>query len=739
MGLYDGYRLSNSNRIQEYQGSPVPEMVQVSQEMQKRYDQTMNTNDYTSRFLNNVDALPQDQAEWQKVAGQYKDKLAEMAKRPDLENATREASILAQNLPTDYAPFASRVKQYQDFVDKVNKDDKIGPETKNAIIQRAVYADKGIQKDPNTGRYKGQFMGYNYVPDLNVEDKVDQWVKDIKPMHQGYKIDKVNGQWVETNGTDTKQIDPIRIREAINSGAALDSQFQNWLHQQHDLATYNMDYSKVDYGNKNFTNELNRQIGTIAGGRDKKGNLIGVPYTVRDAVAEKMLKGKSLTDAMKKVKKDEITNSVLGNMYQYGNKYMQNDKTTEYGLKSNENYWKELEQQKENTIPIGSDILQPKFGKTFTTPQDAEGEMENLRQFAVQKGNDYQQWMTLNGVKAPADPNAPNAKWVDKNGTDVTSAARGYLAEQAQANTTRQQIKGMLDNAKLQAGMDKIPQSQLDAAKEAYNKAYAITKSAVSADPYGGTHGGDPLTESQRRANANSAYQSVLQNTDAYKRYQDILAKNQENQSVHTNVVRFQGKNGEKLNKEVEDMFNNTVVNLDKNGAKSGTSGLEWGTGDNAGRPLEDSDYKKIIGKGSYVGHSFVNGKLYDFFNVGVTKENKDGTRVSESVIVRKPAYPGVMENMLKNGEVNNAYVALTQELNKVNDQYGAPVRVPVGNSGKDFVELQPVTPYEREHNYSNPNDNYKVRWTIGGKSKEFGINSIEEATRHILEQLQGK
>ncbi|MGK3946692.1 hypothetical protein ABK046_51065, partial [Streptomyces caeruleatus] len=73
----------------------MPELVAVSQEMQKRYDTSLDQQDYASRFMNSMKALPQDQAALDEVKGMYKTKLDTLSKKPDLENAVRESTMLA--------------------------------------------------------------------------------------------------------------------------------------------------------------------------------------------------------------------------------------------------------------------------------------------------------------------------------------------------------------------------------------------------------------------------------------------------------------------------------------------------------------------------------------------------------------------------------------------------------------------------------------------------------------------
>ena len=200
MGLYDNFKLAQSRKVKEYQGSVVPELVAVSTEMQKRYDTAAEMQDYTKRFKNSMTALSQDQAALDEMWNtRYDGKLKELSARPDLENAVRESTMLARDLPQDYAPFAQRMKDFSERKEELTKATQkkpgdagyLTPEDADRILRRDIALDKGISKDPATGRYVGRFQGKNYVSTFDMQKAVDTIMDKQFPTTEGMSVEEI--------------------------------------------------------------------------------------------------------------------------------------------------------------------------------------------------------------------------------------------------------------------------------------------------------------------------------------------------------------------------------------------------------------------------------------------------------------------------------------------------------------------------------------------------------------------
>ena len=180
MGLYDNYKLANSQQVRMYQGSNVPELLKVSEQMQKQYDTSQTNLDLIGTYLGRAATNAKDKEKWAEVAKRYSDATARIGAQPNLEDAVRETTMLAKELPEDYAGFAATYKQRQDYIDKVNADTKLNPTEKVEAINAADEQYEGMKFDPGTGRYRGTYTGYNYVPSLNMDVSVDRYLAGAK-------------------------------------------------------------------------------------------------------------------------------------------------------------------------------------------------------------------------------------------------------------------------------------------------------------------------------------------------------------------------------------------------------------------------------------------------------------------------------------------------------------------------------------------------------------------------------
>jgi hypothetical protein len=753
MGLYDNFHAINSKGpiVKQHSGAPVAELVQVSQQLQNYYDKAQENLDYTTRFFNSLKAAPQDEPAFKEFKARYADQLQKLSQRPDLENALRDTTMLARDLPTAYAPFAQNLKEINDAKDFYQKQvdaGKLNPDEAQKYLARDLGTYKGLQFDPQTGQYINPFKRGYSVDTYNYAEAVDNAMKNVKPKETGWKYDKIGSEWVVTNGREVKRIEPERIKEIVGNYLNADSKHQAYISQMKQLGTYNMpDYSKVPLEELGI--DLNRVIGSQPKLNDKGQPVIGKnkkvvsdPITLKQYIESQVAQGRSINDVMRGFKEKSIEDNYMRRALNYAvPKYEQNDVETMSSVQANQYGVKQFEhdlKKKDEVTPITEFILQPDPKTQFQTAADATTKVEDLRKYAVKMNQDYMAWMNLNKVTLKGgNPDNPNAKWVDASGKDVTSEARKYLLERDQANTLRMHVNNLIKDAEAKAGLSNIDPKVKAEAQKAYDAEFKKTEGYSSSSA--GIGSGGTLTkynEAERVKNAQNAYNAVLRKNypDKFNKYEEIFKKNVENRMTTVGLQKFQGK-FEGLNKQLEENFNNLVVNLDKDGLDGGTQGLEWAQGESAGTALKANDYKKIIGKAEYAGHGFVNGKLYDFFKVGPTKVNKQGELVTPPVLVRKPAAGGVLENMIKSGSTNEAHVALSQRLNEVNSSYGKPIQLTLGNNLK--VSFRPTTSYDRDNNYVNPNSNFILTVDQGGESADFGVNNVDEAVTNILTNLK--
>lgn len=322
MGLYDGYRLQNSQGIKQYEGSAVPEMVAVSQQLQGQYDKSQNALDYTNQFLNSLKADPKDQPTLDEMKKGYIDKIGEISQRKDLENMTRETSMLAAKLPQDYAPFAASLQAHQTRNAEIDAATQKKPEDagylspdKAASQKEYEYSQyKGLQKNAQTNKLEGIYQGQNYSRSIDYRKKVDEIMEKALPSTQGYTHEPgSDGEWIVKKFGKTVTMAPGHIRNIIDSGMKADPEVQGDIGDQVKYGTHALDYRHVTRADVNDGTQL----------------------------AKLMDNGHDATTAMKIIKGAHISDGIMATAQGYaGAKYPRHDVETGDEVKQNEGYWK---------------------------------------------------------------------------------------------------------------------------------------------------------------------------------------------------------------------------------------------------------------------------------------------------------------------------------------------------------------------------------------------------------------
>lgn len=739
MGLYDGYNLANSSRVKQYQGSVVPELVGVSQQLQKQYDTSQANMDYTSRYLNGLQAHNKDQGALDELRTNYTGKIKGFAQRKDLENAVRETSMLAQQLPDDYAPFAGVLKQRQEYNELVDKSPDLRPETKEKLkgISDANY--QGLQKDPSTGRYKGSFAGRNFVKDLNPMDRADKYVKDKFPVEQGYSVENTNGTYIIKNGKETKILTPDDVKSLVYSGAQSDSEFQAWLKQEQELNTYTEDYSHTSPEQVKLQGGFNNY--SVQGLSDKGGQFNGhfqinnTPVNAQEAVQQALDQGYSLTEAVKMVKSKNIEDKVLNGMFNYAvTKYSRNDVKTEQGLKEDgygvAEYSHKLADQ---GIPIAAQLLQPSANSKYDSPSGITSAIKNYDDANRQQYEQYSAWTNKNGIKPNGSPYDPNTKWFDANGNERTSEARVFIDAQLQASTASKQLEEKKQKLMDAAGYKITPELERKA-KSAYDatiKNYEATGKLANAS----SPSYIPQLKTAKKE-AEDAYDRILATGENYGKYKQLIAEDAKENLVPVGITT---SGSISTDKAILETFKSLVVNLDGNKLGAGTQGLEWAAGDNVGKALSSGDYAKLIGETQYAGSGIdADGQYKMYFNVGTTKVNTKGERSGENVLVKLPAFSGVAENMVKNGLITKAQQIISQSvLQGIKNSENGTTSIEVSDQFPQ-VTVRKVNASDKSTFNNNSSVNYIISYpTPDGKFKDVTATGIDQVVGNIIETVQ--
>lgn len=345
--LYDRYQLSNSSAIPTFNGSNGDAAIKVSQYMQGLYDQNMGTAMQTNAGVDNMQGHPADQDVVNQTKEYYKGKLHELSKSGDWENMLPQTQQLASQYARDAQAISSIQMQKQEWAKQLDdKDNKLTGYQKQGLLSIAEdeYRNSpGKLKRDGAGRLTGQYSGTRVDRNIDVAEKVDNWMKSAAAQEGGRIKEGTDGTWMYKNGDKWEIMSSARIQKIVNRAAANDQEFQGYTDMMGRITSNGLD--KI-----NDPNQL------------KEG-----PYK-QQALKLAKEQGISFGSALKKVVYQNTAQGVLGNALSYGTtKYTKNNQWTEDGITGADPYHLKKTKEGPDNTPT---IIQGPNTKTTNDEQD---------------------------------------------------------------------------------------------------------------------------------------------------------------------------------------------------------------------------------------------------------------------------------------------------------------------------------------------------------------------------------
>lgn len=620
--LYDSYNLANSSGIPRYQGSAVPELEQVASTMQGRYDTAQNSMDATDQAMKSAIAAPVDQPLLNNLITEKKQKLAAFSQRGDLENLWRDTMMEAKDFGNRYAPIAANAQKMQGWQAEITKrqqEGKINSQTAEAAQAHAMDNYSGLKYDGTTGKYSNAFTGTDVMNDVDIPKKINTWIADAHPEIRGGEVKKDNGEWVITNGTETKKLPLKEVMRIVNSGVDMDPEVQPWIQQEQALAPYKIGVTKKVPDS------------AILGAYANNPDMLNVLH-------QGMQKGLSAAQVAQQVISANRGKQILGDIQDYATKGVVDEKKVKYEEEMGELQKHRLMKQADQDLMIPQTIVAQTGGIDVKSEGDfrdamskGQGDLKTMqdaldnfshapnRQIDPATGKVYEM---VNGQKEDVTPQYNNMKaQVDQKQKDLTD------------------LENIRKAAALSAGYDPTKTSPAirkaadDAAQAAYNQALNVTApTGKSIDQGVMYHSSSP----EDVANAQKAAQSardeyVRTQSPRYAEYEQELMKRLKPLDESSKVW---GMPGDKLKTEIGQMVTDMSSKLKLKGAMLG---FNIAAGPDAGQQVTASDYNDLEGKIEPVGigHSSKDGSTQIIFRA---KEDIQGKKVKgENMLLSMP------------------------------------------------------------------------------------------------------
>lgn len=581
--LYDQYQLANSTQIPRFVGSAVPELMKVTDTLQNQYDYGVQFADSLDYALKNSTASKFDEPEFAKLKQEYKNRLEQYAKSGDYENMWRKVAMDARDFAGKYKNFAENQAAISKYMteegERMSKGD-ISKADYEANLRRIQDNYQGLRFNPETGQYENKFSANPLVKAPDMIEKINKILTNTHPTVRGYDFKgmSADNMFEYSNGSETKKLSWDEVEKYVKSGLSIDPEVQSYIAQQRELAPYM-------YG---FSNRISE---------DKAKEYI--INTNMGPALEYMKQGLSAKESLFRGLQDQRLSQLNAGIYGLARKGVVDERKDHSGRTLSGYGSSKLGKEDDaKNNAFAASLASPGGGATIS----GVGDFENKESTAVA---DYNKAMAdyASFVKDKTLHPSDGRITVVENGVtkDVTAEANEFRKRIKDAEQEKKNYEAIKVAAMRESGYDpnNIPAALKKEAQQAYDKAYSMLHTRVTTSPTSGAStGGDPLSESQRKENAQLAYQNVIQNkvkNPLYAKYEEALVKRMNNEAESDAVVLIG-------NKAAKDLWSDNLTGLISGLGKDTPLTLNYANGMDKGIQLSADDYSNLEGKIDVIG-----------------------------------------------------------------------------------------------------------------------------------------
>ena len=238
MGLYDGYRLSNSTAIPQYVGSALPELTGLYDMAQKQYDAASSLEQTTANSVQQTPTLNQDAKTLAAINQDVQNTVRKHREQNNYEDLFPSVQQKAMEVAPKLKALSDQVRAQQAYNQSL-EEKELGLDlwTKNALKTRSADSYEGIKFD-GFGRPIGGFQGI--APAKNID--VDKAIRDNLSILTATSSENIrrgdNGYQRWDNRDGWQQITPEKVKQAYYNGKANDLDWQARDKQQVELRSY---------------------------------------------------------------------------------------------------------------------------------------------------------------------------------------------------------------------------------------------------------------------------------------------------------------------------------------------------------------------------------------------------------------------------------------------------------------------------------------------------------------------
>ncbi len=240
MGLYDGYRLSNSTGIPQYVGSALPEVTKLFDVNQQTYDAAFQTKLGTADAIQNAPVLAQDRSTWQGMNDEFQQTMKADIEAGDFENMYGRIAQQARTTVNRLKPLAQQVQAQQEYYKSLD-DKSLNLTERHKAVLKNMAEDRyhGVQFDASGRIVPGtQYQGAPATKVIDVNEKIRNALSIMHPNAGKNIVKSDDGMWKMERGNGWETISKADVEKVYQAGMANDPEWRAHNEQEVTLNTY---------------------------------------------------------------------------------------------------------------------------------------------------------------------------------------------------------------------------------------------------------------------------------------------------------------------------------------------------------------------------------------------------------------------------------------------------------------------------------------------------------------------
>lgn len=596
---YRSFNPTNSSVVPTYVGNSLSEYEKLFKQKQQQFDVVQEGMMNVGDAAGGIQSIAKDDQFAKELYNNTQTELAEMAKQGDYENMLPRVSKLARKFAQDARPLAERYQQRAAYMTDLKKkydEGKINSDQFTLAMKASDNLDKGMQRDPITGRLQGSYSGVRTIDAPDYAKLADEAMKNYKPSSGETVEIGSNGVYYIKTKNGREEITPDQIRNIVSNYMMASKDYQNYMSNVGELVDgANMPMYEQLAADPNKMKKLVDSLPGIevTGPKGEKKKVSAAEYIKSQGIDPiQFIRQAQLNQERDKGMATALNYAVPKYTML---KTTQDVTMTEDALGRESRAESRRKQEKaEELLTLGT-ITNMGQSVEGLTPDQVQQTIKDAESIYKQKNAEFKsQWEGTDNTGFGRVYKDQQGRWLRKNPEtgevkDV-SALRSEFQEVKVSERAVQDKKQRDAEFRERTGLNNIPASVFKQAEK--EKADEMARASQAKTTVGGIES-NVYSNEEIKAAGEAAYNKVMRQHESYKAYEKLVKNDTKFTPMYTNMYTT---SDQKTLEGVTKVLNNMIMGLEGGSALN----ANYYSGDNSkwGKTqLDASDWKKLAGQ----------------------------------------------------------------------------------------------------------------------------------------------